>query len=141
MNNEKLLSLLTLQLTHVKQLDKLLNDETQSLIDRDHELIASLAQSKQHLMKQLETFDVEISSYAEQIPQSESALALKDEINEQLAQCHTKNLENGKAIELSINSIERLQSSLIQKRSGNSMTYNAKGKTRAGSSSSGYISA
>ena len=67
MNNEKLLSLLTLQLTHVKQLDKLLNDETQSLIDRDHELIASLAQSKQHLMKQLETFDVELSSYAEQI--------------------------------------------------------------------------
>ncbi|MCG7530139.1 flagellar protein FlgN [Psychrobium sp. MM17-31] len=141
MNNEKLLSLLTLQLTHVKQLDKLLNDETQSLVERDHELIASLAQSKQHLMQQLETIDVELSSYAEQIPQSESALALKDEITDLLAQCHTKNLANGKAIELSINSIERLQGALIQKRSGNAMTYNAKGKTRAGSASSGYISA
>lgn len=141
MNNEKILSLLTLQLTHIKQLDQLLNEEQQALIDRDHESIESLAKGKQHLMKQLEAFDVEIISLIAQSPFPESAQPLKDEVLTLLAQCHQKNLENGKAIDLSINSLERLQQSLVQKRSGNAMTYTAKGKARSGSASSGYISA
>lgn len=141
MNNEKILSLLTLQLNHIKQLEQLLNEEKQSLIDRDHESISMLANNKQALMKQLETFDVEISSLLVNSPFPPQANELKEEVISLLSQCHIQNTENGKAIDLSMNSIGRLQRALIQKRAGNSMTYNAKGKTRGGQASNGYISA
>ena len=141
MNNENIRPLLTLQLSHVKQLKMLLNDEKQSLIDRDHESISALAQNKQQLMTQLEQIDREISASIEQVPLSDVELSMKDQIIAALSSCHQQNLENGRAIALSMNSIQRLQSALIKKRAGNSMTYNAKGKTRGGMASSGYISA
>jgi len=141
MNNENTQSLLTLQLNHIKQLQLLLNNEKQSLIDRDHESITSLAKNKQQLMSQLEQIDSDISASLTGKPLSDDEQSLKAQINTALATCHRLNLENGKAIDLSINSVQRLQRSLIQKRAGNSMTYNAKGKTRGGSASSGYISA
>lgn len=141
MNNENVLSLLTLQLNHVKQLGLLLNDEKQSLIERNHESISILAQNKQQLMSQLEQIDREISTLVTQSPLSDDELSLKDQIINALSVCHRQNLENGRAIDLSMNSVQRLQRALIQKRAGNSMTYNAKGKTRGGLASSGYISA
>jgi len=141
MNNEKIISLLTLQLNHVKQLDILLNDEKQSLIDRDHQLITSLAGKKQELMSQLQEIDNKLSVHCKDITLNDEQNTLKDQIQTLLLQCHKNNLSNGKAIELSINSIDRLQRSLIQKRSNKSMTYNAKGRTRSSGSSSGYTSA
>jgi len=141
MINENTLSLLTLQLNHIKQLELLLNDEKQSLIDRDHESITSLANHKQLLMSQLEKIDSDISASMTTTQLSDEEQLLKEQITAALSNCHRLNLENGKAIDLSINSVQRLQRSLIQKRAGNSMTYNAKGKTRGGSASSGYISA
>lgn len=141
MNNEKILSLLTLQLNHVKQLEILLNDEKQSLINRDYKTITSLSQQKQQLMSQLHEIDKEISLANKETPLNAEALIKKDQILSLLAQCHKNNLINGKAIELSMNSIERLQRSIIQKRANKSMTYNAKGGTKSSFSSSGYTSA
>lgn len=141
MNNEKILSLLTLQLNHIKQLKILLDEEKQALVDRDHESIVVLATNKQTLMKQLESLDLEISSMLVNSPFPPQANELKDQVVTLLTQCHVQNTENGKAIDLSMNSIGRLQRALIQKLAGNSMTYNAKGKTRGGQASNGYISA
>lgn len=141
MNNEKILSLLTLQLNHIKQLKILLDEEKQALVDRDHESIVVLATNKQTLMKQLESLDLEISSMLVNSPFPPQANELKDQVVTLLTQCHVQNTENGKAIDLSMNSIGRLQRALIKKRAGNSMTYNAKGKTRGGQASNGYISA
>jgi len=141
MNNENTQSLLTLQLNHIKQLQLLLNNEKQALIDRNHESITTLASQKQQLMSLLENIDSDISASIINAKLSDKEQSLKDEIHSSLSICHQLNLENGKAIDLSINSVQRLQRSLVQKRAGNSMTYNAKGKTRGGSASSGYISA
>lgn len=141
MNNEKIISLLKLQLNYVKQLDVLLNDEKQSLIDRDHQSITSLAEKKQELMSQLQDIDNSISTHCKGLTLNDDQNAIKNQIKTLLTHCHKNNLSNGKAIELSINSIDRLQRSLIQKRAGKSMTYNAKGRTRSSGSSSGYTSA
>jgi len=141
MNNDKILSLLKLQLNYVKQLDALLNDEKQSLIDRDHQSITSLAAKKQELMSQLQDIDSNLSVHCEGLTLDDEQTAIKNEIQTLLLHCHKNNLSNGKAIDLSINSIDRLQRSLIQKRSNKSMTYNAKGRTRSSGSSSGYTSA
>lgn len=141
MNNDKILSLLKLQLSHVKQLDALLNDEKQSLINRDHQSITSLAEKKQELMSQLKDIDSSLSVHCKDVMLNDEQTAIKNEMQTLLLHCHKNNLSNGKAIELSINSIDRLQRSLIQKRANKSMTYNAKGRTRSSGSSSGYTSA
>ncbi len=141
MNNDKILSLLTLQLNHVKQLETLLSDEKQSLINRDYKTIMSLSQQKQQLMLRLSEIDKEISLTNNNNPFIGEALIKKEQILLLLSQCHQNNLINGKSIELSMNSIERLQRSLIQKRASKSMTYNAKGGTKSNFSSSGYTSA
>lgn len=141
MNNDKILSLLTLQLNHVKQLETLLSDEKKSLINRDYKTIMSLSQQKQQLMLRLSEIDKEISLTNDNNPFIGDALIKKEQILLLLSQCHQNNLINGKSIELSMNSLERLQRSLIQKRASKSMTYNAKGATKSNFSSSGYTSA
>jgi len=141
MNNDKIISLLKLQLNYVEQLNVLLNDERQSLVDRDHQSITSLAVKKQELMSQLQDIDNNISIHCKNISLNDEQNTIKNQIKTLLTHCHKTNLSNGKAIELSINSIDRLQRSLIQKRANKSMTYNAKGHTRSSGSSSGYTSA
>ena len=142
MNTQQLETNLSLQLAYAKELQKILELETQALIDRNHDNITTLAQKKQQVMEQLQTVDQQIAT---QIPQGQSLPEylnpLKQQILELIAQCQEHNQQNGYAIDLSINSLERLKRAIILKRSGNSMTYNAKGKEQGGNLSGGYISA
>lgn len=141
MNTDQLRHDLTLQLNCVEQLQQVLNTEKQALIDRNHEKIEQFAQQKEQLLLKLNEIDQQIKLQLphQQLPQLLQPLKLK--IATTIEQCHLQNQENGHAITLSLNSLNRLQRSLVQKRSGNAMTYNAKGKTRGTSSSGGYVSA
>ncbi len=125
----------------IEQLDNILDIEKQALVDREHETIETLAQQKESLLHKLNELDQQIGEHLAQQPLPEHLHPIKQKITELAQLCQQKNLENGRAIDLSINSLNRLQRSIMQKRSGNSMTYNAKGKTRGAGSSSGYISA
>lgn len=142
MNTEQLTLQLNLQHQKSQQLVALLAQENQALVERDIDKIQTLAQSKQQLLKELASADQQIK----QLIPPEYTLppeltALKDAIIDNIAQSQRQNEINGKAIALGINSLDRLQSSLVRKRAGNSMTYNQKGKTRGSGLRGGYISA
>lgn len=141
MNTDILTEFLNTQLNCLEQLLNILDIEKLALVDRDHEKIATLAQRKESLLLKLNELDQNIGEHLAQQALPEHLHSIKDKITEQAQLCQQKNQENGRAIDLSINSLNRLQRSIIQKRSGNSMTYNAKGKTRGSGSSNGYVSA
>ncbi|NRA70798.1 MAG: flagellar protein FlgN [Gammaproteobacteria bacterium] len=133
---------LNLQLHTSQLLLSLLGQENDALIARDIDLIEQLAQQKQHLIEQLNSLDSKIERHL--LPDSElpsQFSELKNSILENISTCQRQNDINGKAIALSLGSIERLQNSLVQKRAGNSMTYNQKGKTRGGGVRGSFISA
>lgn len=142
MNIEQLEQQLNLQHHESQQLLSLLEQENDALIARDIDKILDLAANKQQLMQSLTEADQRIQQLIS--PNNElppQFIELKESIINNIAQSHQQNEINGKAIAMSIGSIDRLQQSLIQKRAGNSMTYNAKGKTRGGGARGGYISA
>jgi len=142
MNIEQLTLQLNLQHQKSQQLLKLLTQENQALVERDIELIQSIATTKQQLMSDLATVDQQIQQLVAPINELPPELVqLKNAIVDNISLAQQKNEVNGKAIALGINSLERLQTSIIRKRAGNSMTYNQKGKTRGGGPRGGYISA
>ena len=141
MKTQQLTEHLKLQLDTIKQLQQVLDVEKNALIKRQHELLESLAVQKEQLLIQLNECDQQVAQLLEQQSLPEQLSPLRTQISDTIEQCHIQNQANGRAIDLSINSLDRLQRSLIQKRSGNSMTYNAKGKTHGAKSSHGYISA
>ena len=132
---------LNLQHHKSQQLLTLLEQENQALIARDIEKILALATDKQQLLQHLSDADQQIQQLiapsTELPPQFND---LKESILKNIAQSQQQNEINGKAIALSIGSIERLQHAMIKKRAGNSMTYNEKGKTRGSGPRGGYIS-
>lgn len=141
MNTDKLTEFLNTQLHCVEQLQIILDIEKQALVDRDHDKIVTLAQQKESLLNNINDADQHIAQVLAQHPLPAQFDVIKQKIMEGAAACQEQNLENGRAIDLSLNSLNRLQRAIVQKRSGNAMTYNAKGKTRGSSSSSGYVSA
>ncbi|MDP2559878.1 flagella synthesis protein FlgN [Psychrobium sp. 1_MG-2023] len=142
MNIEQPLQFLSLQITYAEQLLTLLAQEEQALIARQYEAINQLAEQKQQLIEQLQQTDQQLANSLPNPKEFPAELqSHKEQVDLLLKQCQEKNQQNGKAIALGLNSLERLQGSLIQKRAGNSMTYTAKGKTRGGSLSGGYVSA
>jgi len=141
MNTDTLTALLNSQLSCVEQLDNILDIEKQALVDRDHEAIEAIAQKKESFFLKLIEIDNDIAQHLDQQALPEALNAIKQKISDIAEICQQKNLENGRAIVLSINSINRLQRSILQKRAGNTLTYGAKGKTQGGGSSKGYVSA
>ena len=133
---------LILQQQQSQQLIALLEQENHALIEREPEKIQALAESKQLLLITINDCDQKIKLLlAPYLTLPAELLELKKSIDNNIKLSQQKNEINGRAIDLSINSIERLQSSLIKKRAGNSMTYNQKGKTQGCSARGGYISA
>jgi flagella synthesis protein FlgN len=142
MNTEQLTLQLNLQHQKSQQLVALLAQENSALVERDIDKIQILAQSKQQLLKELASADQQIKQLiTPEYTLPPELTALKDAIIDNIAQSQQQNEINGKAIALGINSLDRLQNSLVRKRAGNSMTYNQKGKTRGGGIRGGYISA
>ena len=133
---------LILQQQQSQQLIALLEQENHALIEREPEKIPALAESNQLLLITINDCDQKIKLLlAPDLTLPAELLELKKSIDNNIKLSQQKNEINGRAIDLSINSIERLQSSLIKKRAGNSMTYNQKGKTQGSSARGGYISA
>ncbi|NRA83382.1 MAG: flagellar protein FlgN [Gammaproteobacteria bacterium] len=133
---------LILQQQQSQQLIALLEQENHALIEREPEKIQALAESKQQLLIAINDCDQKIKLLlAPDLTLPAELLELKTSIDNNIKLSQQKNEINGRAIDLSISSIERLQSSLIKKRAGNSMTYNQKGKTQGSSARGGYISA
>jgi len=141
MNTDTLAEFLNNQLSYVEQLDNILDVEKQALVDRDHETIEAIAQQKKSLFLKLSEVDKAIGQLLDQQALPDTFHPLKQKIIDKILTCQQKNQQNGRAIELSINSINRLQRSILKKRAGHSMTYNAKGKTGGSTSSKGYVSA
>ena len=141
MNTIELEQQLNLQFQLSQQLLTLLTQEKHALVERDPQLIQDLALEKQQLLQQL----TEAEQYIKQLLAPTTALPsqfseLTQSIEKNIVQCHQLNQINGEAIAMSVNSLERLQGALIQKRAGNSMTYNKKGKTHGSGLRGGYIS-
>jgi len=142
MDTEQLTLHLNIQHQKSEQLLTLLAEENQALVERDIDKIETLARAKQNILSELATADQQIKQLVTSINELPAELMkLKDTIVDNIAKGQLQNEINGKAIALGINSLERLQTSLIRKRAGNSMTYNQKGKTRGGGSRGSYISA
>lgn len=141
MNTTELEQQLTLQYQYTEQLLSVLKQENSALVERDIAKIVELAANKQQILQHLAQADQQISTLV--TPDNELPVQfaeLKQSIINNIAEAQRQNEINGKAIALSLGSIERLQQSLIRKRAGTSMTYNEKGKTRGSGTSGGYIS-
>lgn len=117
------------QLTLTDQLLNLLSQEQTALTHRDAEQIVELAAQKQQLLEHLANTDKSLQNQLVGKTLPPALEALKEQVQSQLQQCMQQNTINGKAIELSLGSLNRLQNALIKQRSGNSMTYDGKGKT------------
>ena len=114
---------LILQQQQSQQLIALLEQENHALIEREPEKIQALAESKQQLLIAINDCDQKIKLLlAPDLTLPAELLELKTSIDNNIKLSQQKNEINGRAIDLSISSIERLQSSLIKKRAGNSRT-------------------
>ncbi|NRA54633.1 MAG: flagellar protein FlgN [Gammaproteobacteria bacterium] len=142
MDTEQLTLQLNIQYQKSEQLLTLLTEENKALVERDIDKIETLARDKQKILSELATADQQIKQLVTSINELPAELMkLKNVIVDNITKGQLQNDINGKAIALGINSLERLQTSLIRKRAGNSMTYNQKGKTRGGGIRGSYISA
>ena len=108
---------------------QVLEQEQSALANRAADQLVALAEQKQQLLESLQQIDGQIKQQLAGQPLPAELDELKQQVQTQLATCMQQNTVNGKAIEMSLGSLNRLQNALIKQRAGNSMTYNGKGKT------------
>ncbi len=129
--------LLEQQLANTLSLVELINEEYETLINRNPDRLNQLVQQKQVLLQQVETQDQVIQSHpdAELLNDDSNSeiQSLMDSIKSAFSTCQQQNAVNGEIIEMSLRTTQHLTSVLNQAKAANSLTYNAKGKTQGGS--------
>ncbi|MCE2571568.1 flagella synthesis protein FlgN [Motilimonas eburnea] len=129
--------LLEQQLTHTQSLVDLINEEYETLINRNPERLDQLVQQKQTLLQQVEAQDKHIQAHPDAAQLGDESnteiQALLSEIKTAFNTCQQQNAINGEIIEMSLRTTKHLTSVLNQAKAANSLTYNAKGKTQGGS--------
>ncbi|MEW7864246.1 flagella synthesis protein FlgN [Aeromonas diversa] len=130
-------SLLNIQSTHLADMLTLLKEEQGLLEQRQALSLPDLLKRKQELANHIQAIDQLIAAQ----PDIKTALACYQpavsHLTDQLQACQEQNDINGKLLELNITANRRLAGLLTQLRDRSSLTYDAKGNTRAGTRSRG----
>ena len=129
--------LLNKQLEQLNALEQLLLEEKELLTQRDPEALNALTEQKRVLLEAIEGLDANLSKNPQFL--ADKAQNLLDDALEQirntLHRCQELNVINGQVITHSQLAVERMKTSLLERHSRSSMTYNSKGKKHAGLSS------
>lgn len=115
------------QRQQLQALIELLEQERSALVARDGGAIEQLAAAKQQLLAAIADTDRALSQ--ELSADAELAQA-KGELDALLDHCRSLNELNGQVIQLSLNSLGRLQQLMAEARGRGSVTYDDKGKTK-----------
>ena len=130
-------SLLIAQRQNLAEMLALLDEEFSLLKQHQTLALPDVTERKQSLALRIEALDRDIAVHpdvAQTLPQHQE---LVDEVQQSLLACHEKNAVNGKFLELLITANRRLAGVLTALRDRSSLTYDAKGNTRAGTRSRG----
>lgn len=134
--NASIIQLLEQQLAHTQSLVELINEEYETLINRDPDRLDQLVHQKQVLLQQVETNDQAIQTHPDSAQLSDDSnteiQTLMSAIKTAFSTCQQQNAVNGEIIEMSLRTTKHLTSVLNQAKAANSLTYNAKGKTQGG---------
>ena len=117
------------QLALTNSLLELLLQEQTALTERNSEQVEQLASQKQQLLDALSEAERDLQSQLNGQSLPVELDDLKAQIKSQLQDCMQQNDINGKTIELSLGSLNRLQNAMVSQRAGKSVTYDGKGKT------------
>jgi flagella synthesis protein FlgN len=117
------------QLQSIQALQQTLEEETACLKEKNFSQLSAILLKKQKLLQAVTELDKVLSpaKIQDQIAQSEDLLALKNEIEQQLAACQKINALNGRLVELSMKSNNLLMQLIKQATGKNSITYDQKG--------------
>jgi flagella synthesis protein FlgN len=131
--------LLSKQLEQLAALETLLKEEKEVLTKHDPKALTELTERKEALLKAIEAFDANIGKNEQFIADRKAGLieAPLNEVQAALARCQELNLVNGQIINHSQLAVERMKTTLLERHSKSSMTYDSKGKKSAGLSSLG----
>lgn len=122
------------QLLQVQQLEQILLQEKEILQQQNPEALVDISNKKTDLLTVINATDIS----SKESPNYQALLAepsfseIFANIENCLAHCKELNSVNGMIIQQSSLAIERLQSELLENRSGSSMTYDNKGKKNGG---------
>ncbi|QOL27056.1 flagellar export chaperone FlgN [Thalassotalea sp. LPB0316] len=120
-------------------LEKLLLQEKDILTKQDPQALVAITEEKQTLLQAIEQGDKSLSlhpHFKRDLENEENAQLLV-QAREILERCKTLNQVNGQVIAQSEVAVERMRSSLLEKNSKSTMTYDAKGKKSGGLSRMG----
>lgn len=131
--------LLAKQLEQLFALESLLQDEKEVLTKHDPQALVALTKNKEALLAAIESLDTNIGQNQQFLADKQDGLVDDKlaEIQEALIRCQELNLVNGQIINHSQLSVERMKTTLLERHTKNSMTYDSKGKKSGGLSSLG----
>lgn len=129
MTTDNVQPILEQQLTLTNNLHDVLMLEQTALAERNSDQLEELAKQKQLLLDTLSGCERDLQAQLDGQSLPVAMNDLKMQIKTQLQDCMQQNEINGKTIELSLGSLNRLQNAMISQRAGKSVTYDGKGKT------------
>ena len=118
---------------------QIIANEKQILQQHDPQELLNISQEKNTLLVEIQQLDQEIGQN-QAFAQDKAAGKLTQElveITELLNHCQQQNRVNGQIIQQSQLAVERMKTSLLENHNKNAITYDKKGKKRAGLSSLG----
>ncbi|WP_448213141.1 flagellar export chaperone FlgN [Colwellia sp. MEBiC06753] len=129
--------LLAKQLEQLHALEALLIQEKEVLQQHSPAALIELTNQKEALLLAIEKFDNTIGNNQQFIQDKKQGLIEQPlaEVQAALAKCQELNLVNGQIINHSQLAVERMKTTLLERHSKSSMTYDNKGKKSAGLSS------
>lgn len=125
------------QLSQIKNLARLIDNEKEVLQQHDPQLLTSLIAEKNTLLlniKELDQFISRHSQFAQDKAAGKFDLPLA-EISKLLSYSQKQNYVNGQIIQQSQLAVERMKTTLLENNSKSSLTYDEKGKKSSGLSS------
>mgnify|MGYP000486484287 CR=1 FL=1 len=126
--------LVTHQLTQVTNLQQTLVDEKEILQQQSPSALVEITEQKKTLLLAIDNTDKQLKQFTafKEFVALPKISSLIENIENLLTECKKLNDVNGLIIQQSSLAIERMTSSLLEKRSKSSMTYDNKGKKNGG---------
>lgn len=131
--------LLAKQQQQLESLEQLLKEEREVLTKHDPKALTVLTERKTTLLAAIEAFDANIGKNSQFLADKQAGLIEEPlaTIQETLVRCQELNAVNGQIINHSQLAVERMKTSLLERHSKSSITYDSKGKKSGGLSSLG----
>lgn len=131
--------LLEQQLQCLQELSTLQDDERAALEQRDAPALEQLTVRKTELLRQLELNDKAVAEHPQRgvVATHPDLQKKRAEIQQALEHVQQQNEVNGQLVRLTLGRIQNLRQTLQAMHSDGNVTYNEKGRTRAGGSGKG----